>query len=210
MTAIADSYLTAAATAAELLGEPAVAQRWAEPSALPDMSVQALAGHLARQIFSVENLLAQAPCDQPPISLLEHYAAAPWVDSGLDSEVNVAIRRDAAAEAGQGPAVLVQRARATIARLRGRLPGEPANVLLPWGPWALTLDDLLVTRMMEIAVHSDDLACSAGLPTPALPDDVTDIVLGLLTKLAARRHGPTAVLRALSRAERAPATITAF
>ncbi len=35
-------------------------------------------------------------------------------------------------------------------------------------------------------------------------------VLGLLTRLAVRRHGPTAVLRALCRSERAPATIAAF
>jgi uncharacterized protein (TIGR03083 family) len=212
MTNVADSYLAAAAVAAELLSEPAVARRWAAPSALPGMSVRALAGHLARQIFAVENLLAAGPGDQPPISLLEHYARAAWVDAGLDDEANVSIRRDAAAEADQGPAVLAVRAREAAGRLGAILAGEPPDrpVLLPWGPWALTLDDLLITRMMEIAVHGDDLACSADLPAPALPDDVTDTVLELLTRLAARRHGPTAVLRALSRAERAPATITAF
>jgi hypothetical protein len=83
-------------------------------------------------------------------------------------------------------------------------------VLLPWGPWALMLDDLLITRMLEIAVHGDDLAHSTGLPTPALSADVADTVVVLLSRLAARRHGTTAVLRALSRAERAPTTITAF
>jgi len=212
MTGVADSYLAAAAVAADLLGEPAVAQRWSAPSALPGMSVRALAGHLARQIFSVENLLARDPGDQPPISLLQHYARAAWVDAGLDDDANVSIRRDGAAEADQGPAVLAVRAREATRRLSASLAAEPPDrpVLLPWGPWALTLNDLLITRMMEIAVHGDDLACSTDLPAPALPDDVTDIVLELLTRLAARRHGPTAVLRALSRAERAPATITAF
>ncbi len=29
---------------------------------------------------------------------------------------------------------------------------------MAWWRWTLTFDDLLVTRMMEIAVHSDDLA----------------------------------------------------
>jgi hypothetical protein len=75
---------------------------------------------------------------------------------------------------------------------------------------ALTLDDLLITRMMEIAVHNDDLAVSVGMPTPELPPTVLDPVFDLLTRLAIRRHGPTAVLRALSRAERAPGTISAF
>jgi hypothetical protein len=39
---------------------------------------------------------------------------------------------------------------------------------------------------------------------------VLDPVFALLTRLAVRRHGPTALLRALSRSERAPATIAAF
>jgi hypothetical protein len=79
-----------------------------------------------------------------------------------------------------------------------------------WGPWSLMLDDILTTRMMELAVHSDDLAVSVGIATPALPQSAVDTVIDLLSRLAVRRHGPTAVLRALSRAERAPATIAAF
>ncbi|WP_230205174.1 hypothetical protein [Parafrankia elaeagni] len=74
----------------------------------------------------------------------------------------------------------------------------------------LSLDDFLATRILEIAVHSDDLAVSVDVPTPALPVPATDAVLALLTRLAAHRHGPTAVLRAFSRAERAPTTITAI
>jgi hypothetical protein len=92
------------------------------------------------------------------------------------------------------------------------LPAEPAGRLVrpSWVSWTLALDDFLITRMMEIAVHSDDLALSVGVVTPALPSAVLDPVLSLLSGLAVRRHGPTAVLRALSRSERAPATIAAF
>ena len=64
--------------------------------------------------------------------------------------------------------------------------------------------------MMEIAVHNDDLACSVGLPTPVLPDHVTDTVVVLLARLAVGRHGPFAVIRSLSRAERAPASVAAI
>ena len=97
-------------------------------------------------------------------------------------------------------------------RLRDRLAAEPAGrtVSPPAGPWALTLDDFLVTRMMEIAVHSDDLACSVGVDPPDLPETVLHPVFDLLLALAVRRHGPTALLRALSRAERAPASVVAF
>jgi hypothetical protein len=212
VTAIRDGYLAAAATAADLLSDSAVAQRWEAPSALPAMPVGALAGHLARQVFNVEALLAQDACGQPPISLLDHYARSAWLDAGLDDEPNAGMRRSSAAEAEAGPAVLAARARDAVGRLGADLASEPPDrvVLVPWGPWPLTLDDLLITRMMEIAVHCDDLAHSADLPTPALPDDVADTVLVLLARLAARRHGTVAVVRALSRAERAPATIAAF
>jgi hypothetical protein len=74
----------------------------------------------------------------------------------------------------------------------------------------MMLDDMLVTRMMELAVHSDDLAVSVGIDTPVLPPSAVEVVIDLLSRLAVRRHGPTAVLRALSRAERAPDTIAAF
>jgi len=43
-----------------------------------------------------------------------------------------------------------------------------------------------------------------------LPDPAFDPVLVLLARLAARRHGQVALLRALARAERAPAAINAI
>jgi hypothetical protein len=64
--------------------------------------------------------------------------------------------------------------------------------------------------MLEIVIHIDDLAVSVQVKPPPLPDEATATVLALLTSLAARRHGTAAVLRALSRQERAPATIAAF
>jgi len=107
---------------------------------------------------------------------------------------------------------LADEAAAEVAKLRTVLPAEAVDrvVRLPWAPWELTLHDFLTTRMMELAVHADDLAVSVGVPTPEFPAAVLEPVVGLLSGLAVRRHGATAVLRALSRAERAPATIAAF
>ncbi|WP_030061652.1 hypothetical protein [Streptomyces novaecaesareae] len=50
----------------------------------------------------------------------------------------------------------------------------------------------------------------AGVPSPELPPDTADFVVGLLARLAVRRHGWVGVLRALSRAERAPGSVAAF
>jgi len=60
---------------------------------------------------------------------------------------------------------------------------------------------------MELVVHSDDLACSVGLPTPGFPERVTAPVIELLARLAVRRHGAVGVVRGLARAERAPVSI---
>jgi hypothetical protein len=81
---------------------------------------------------------------------------------------------------------------------------------MPQTGWALSLDDFLVTRMVELAVHMDDLAVSVGLSVPELPGAALDPVVELLTGLAVRRHGQAALLRALTRAERAPAEINVF
>jgi hypothetical protein len=206
------AYLDAAASAVALLGDPAVAAAWDRPSALAKLNVSGLAGHLARQVLRVPEVIAADPPGEPPIALLEHYARSTWVTADIDDESNASVRTLGEREAAGGAAALISQTHAALDTLRAAIPAEPAGriILVPWGPWALSLDDFLMTRMMEIAVHNDDLAVSAGIPTPPLPPTALDHVLDLLSRLAVRRHGPTAVLRALSRSERAPATISAF
>lgn len=212
MNEIRLAYLTAGRAAVELLGRPAVAHRWAEPSALVGFQVGGLAAHLAGQVFRASALLAQPAPTGGAVDLLAHFARVPWIDAGPDAEVNEVIRRTGNDLASAGPALLVERTASTLRDLAGTLAGAPADRLVPMlpGDWALTLDDFLVTRLMEIAVHADDLAVSVGIDTPDLPDEVFGPALTLLTRLAVRRHGQTALLRALARAERAPTTITAL
>lgn len=212
MSPMNEPFLQAADIAARQLQDPAVARAWSDPSALPAMSVGALACHLAGQLFSVRDLLAAPKTEDVPIPLLDHYQRAAWVRAGVDDQVNVDIRTSAEGSAADGHAALVARVAAALEELPDRLASQEAgrSVHLPWQGWSLTLDDFLVTRMMEITVHGDDLAASLGQEPPELPDTVLGPVLGLLVGVALRRHGQSAVVRALSRAERAPATITAF
>ncbi|MEV5501026.1 maleylpyruvate isomerase N-terminal domain-containing protein [Nonomuraea fuscirosea] len=206
------SYLVAAASAVSLLRDPAVAASWDKPSALVEFSVAGLAGHLAHQLVRVADVLPPNDQVQEPIPLIEHFTRSPWVQAGLDHESNLSIRRGGEASAAAGPAVLVERAQALLEMLGAALAAEPDErvVHLPWAGWSLRLDDLLLTRLVELVVHSDDLAASVGLETPELPTSVIDPVVELLARLAVHRHGATAVIRTLSRAERAPATISAF
>ena len=53
-------------------------------------------------------------------------------------------------------------------------------------------------------MHSDDLAASVDVPTPDFDAAVLDPVLRLLTAVSLRRHGQDALVRTLSRPQRAP------
>jgi hypothetical protein len=160
----------------------------------------------------VGTLLEEPASEVAPIPLLEHYARAAWLGAPLDSEVNVGIRTRGESIASGGPESLSERASAAVAEQRTKLAGFSGgqSIFLPQAGWALSLDDFLTTRMLELAVHMDDLAVSVGLATLELPDAAFDPVLILLARLAARRHGQAALLRALARAERAPAAINAI
>jgi len=212
MTGRTAAYLAAARSAQALLAEPAVAAAWSAPSALPAMTVGGLAAHLAFQVTSVPTALAADAGGRPVLPLREHYARATWTDGDLDSEANAGIRGRAEQLAGDGFEATRGAVADALRSLSDDLPARSGDqrVPMPAGPWALRLDDFLVTRMMEIAVHSDDLAVSVDVPTPDLPLDVLEPVLTLLIGLAAGRHGQAAVLRALARVERAPATINAL
>jgi hypothetical protein len=204
------AFLTAAAIAHDLVGRGEVAAGWPRPSVLPKMSVGALACHLGRQPVRAAELLAVRTDVEPLESAQAHYARAAWVrSSSPDDPANDRSSDDAAAELGAA-ALEVQVAEA-IAAVRGLLTAGTAQdiVLVPWQGWSLRRPDFLLTRMLEIIVHCDDLALSVGIATPSFPDDVFTPVQDLLVRLAVARHGQSAVISTLTRRER-PRQIAAF
>jgi uncharacterized protein (TIGR03083 family) len=207
-----NAFLAAARIAADLVRRPEVEERWTEESACAGMTVGGLACHLASQLDNAVRLLGAGASGQVPIGLADHYARAGWVRGALDDDANVDIREWSNEQAATGPEAL----QSLVARRLEELPDALASVssgdsvLITWQGWSLTAHDFLVTRLMETVVHSDDLAASVGLDTPEFPVDVLAPVLDLLTGLAVRRHGATAVVRALSRPQRAPDSIAAF
>ncbi len=215
MTTVVDAYLVAATSAASLLADPAVAERWLSPSALPEYRVSGLAGHLASQVFAVATALevAGSTTTRPEVvPLEEHYRRARWLGAGVDDDIHVLIRSRGEGIAAPGAEALAEQTAETVDRLRDDLPKQPHDLALavPGGSWAMYLEHFLTTRLMELTVHSDDLAYSVGIATPELPEEVLERVFALLTRLSVQRHGPTALLRALSRTERAPRSISAL
>jgi len=201
----------AARIAQELASRPEVAETWTAESACAGMTVGGLTHHLVRQAVVLTELLGAPPSGET-IPLLEHYEQAPWVKGGHDDPANVAVRTRSDEQAAVGVEAVLAEARAALDRLPELLaaPRDPDAVLIPWQGWALTVDDLVTTRLMETVVHSDDLAASVGLPTPEFPEPALTPVLGLLAGVAVRRHGQVAVVRALSRPQRAPEDVSAF
>ena len=206
--------MAAADAAARLIGDPAVAAAWEKPSALERYSVGGVAGHLAAQVFFLAKVMADSgpPPQEEQVTLPQYYSGSNWVDAGIDDGPHVRIRAQGESNASDGPQALTDRVTAAADELRKSLPSAPDRLVrLPtWGAYSLSFDDFVITRLMELLVHSDDLAVSVGVPTPSVPVTASDTVVDLLAQLAARRHGPTAVIRALSRTERAPASIAAF
>jgi hypothetical protein len=129
-----------------------------------------------------------------------------------EDQVNVDIREGDNARAEAGPDAVLDAARELVDALPPLLAQarEPDVIHIPWQGWSLTTEDFLTTRMMEMVVHGDDLAASVGLVTPVYADGVIEPVLALLTSVAVSRHGQTAVVRALSRPQRAPVSVSAF
>ncbi len=204
--------IAAARTGVDLALSDPVRDRWDEESACEGMTVGGLAHHLTSQVDSLVRLLPTAPDASDPIRVLEHYRRAAWVHTGLDDEANVAIRSGSDEQAAGGPDGLAAHVEAQLVRLPAALAGvdDDAAVLIPWQGWALTAEDFTVTRLMELVVHADDLAASVGVATPDFPAEAVRRVLGLLTDVAVDRHGQAALVRALSRPQRAPASVSAF
>jgi Mycothiol maleylpyruvate isomerase N-terminal domain len=212
MNKIREIFLDAAAQSADLLSAPQVAEAWDQPSALAKMSVRSLAGHLSGQVFFLTRMLAEPVPSEPLVDVDEYYARASWIGSDIDDEFNSGIRSTGEEQAAEGPDALAASVREAIATLRETLPTTPNRPVrrATWTGFAVAFDDFVATRLLEVVIHSDDLAYSVGAPTPRFAPEAVQTVVGILTRIALRRHGDVAVLRALSRAERAPATISAL
>lgn len=193
-----------------LVERPEVAAAWDEESSCAGMSVGALTWHLVNQPRRVVEVLAGPVPDVEPIPVSEHYARAAWIQQDLDGPANVGVRTRSEEETAAGPDAAAAAAREVLARLDATLTDAPSTVLLPWTGAALGTEDFVVTRLLEIVVHSDDLAASVGVPVPQFDADVVEPVVRLLADLALRRHGQDALVRTLSRPQRAPGTISAF
>ncbi len=203
------AFLEAATLTRSLIEQPVVGTRWHEPSALDRLTIGQLTAHLVRSVTTVATYLGlpdpgirEDLVDAPGYLVsIEGLSAADGPD--LDNELHTQIRRRAEAGAAEGPMAVLAAWEAATEELTGRLAVEPpTRAVEVLGSRRILLDQYLITRLVEMTVHGDDLAVSVGLPTPDYPDNAWELVIGCLTEVAIRRHGPLAVVRAMTRSER--------
>ena len=219
MTArVRDTFLEMIDLAVEMLAQPALRTRWPDASALEGYTCGALAGHLVRSLLTVDTYLddpvvpeSTARLEQPPLDAATYFDRALGDHDPFTSSMHIAVRERSAELGGSDAGDLYARASALRDRLRRRLPAQPSDASIRViGGLVMRVDDYLDTRIVELAVHLDDLAVSLEVPTPAYPDDASRRAVAVMAELARRRRGDLAVLRALTRTERATGPISAL
>lgn len=190
--------------------EPALVERFEGPSALAEFSVRGLAGHLLRAMTSVDGYLDRPdPAAEDPggrlnvVSAAEYYAAILGDETDIHSDLHRSVRRRGVEAAPGRPDDFALDWAETAGELALRVAREPPGRLVEvYGGLVLALDEYLVTRLVELVVHGDDLAMSLGVAPPPVPPAATGLVIATLVDVARLRHGDTAVVRALARRER--------
>ncbi|MFE9566394.1 sterol carrier family protein [Streptomyces sp. NPDC006487] len=128
----------------------------AGPSGVGDWSVAELAAHIAWIADSLAGSLAR-----PPAAVAELPAAEwPFATASLAGKI-----AEAAKETLEG-APLTELYDRAGARLAEALDANPGGRVLDLWIGAMTLADFLVTRTVELVVHTDDLRRATGLDVP--------------------------------------------
>jgi hypothetical protein len=203
-TTVRQQFLTASAVLVEVVARPEVRAAWDQDSALAGMSVGALAAHATRAITLVEGKLTEPEDpDAPAVPSAGAYLASMTGVDDPGSELSRQVLARAVQEAGPGPDAVEAQAREHLERLGPLLAAVPAGRrVVPRGGRSLDVEEYLRTRLVELAVHLDDLAASVRMPPVDLPAAIVREAADVLVETAVARHGATAVLRALARRER--------
>ncbi|HEY1739247.1 MAG TPA: maleylpyruvate isomerase N-terminal domain-containing protein [Acidimicrobiia bacterium] len=201
-------FLSTAGVARELIASPSVGTRWDDPSALDRMSIGALAAHLARAVLTLQQYMALPLPEEAsePLTAAQYFAAA--LTSDLDDDLNRGIRTRSNEGAAAGQDGVLANLDAALASVTASLDDAPADAQVAvFGVALMSLDEYLVTRLLELVLHLDDLAVSLGVDTPEIDSRAVDLVTQCFVGVARIRNGDVAVIRALARRERAPATV---
>ncbi|MFE7964514.1 sterol carrier family protein [Streptomyces cellulosae] len=162
-------------------------EQLAAPTRLGDWTVRELVAHIGTALLAVDRLLDEPePAGQD--ARLTDWPAAIAADAGAIADT---AHRLAAGHPDLG-AYLADAER----RFTARLDAHPSGRLLPTSAGALPLTDYVVTRAVELVVHTDDLnAAVPGLDVPYDRQALATCVRLLADALAAKAPGGSTEVR---------------
>lgn len=216
MAEVYDIFADALGDVRPLLASDTLARAWDRPSALDGMTVGGLAAHLTMAVKALIGVFEARELASPELRAaargpLTRRTAVTFVDStrfespdDLGTEMSRWVQNKAATDAAKGRDVVLERfdrGIPDIVALLGSVPPDrevtaPVNVVM-------TAADYVGTRLIELVVHADDLAASVNVDPPPFSEAATGAVLDILWASVRRRAGDMAVIRSLTRAERA-------
>jgi Mycothiol maleylpyruvate isomerase N-terminal domain len=195
------AFELAGAHALRVIADPAVSTHWDDPSVLPRMTVGALAGHLLAVVRTFER---RCDLETTGTETLVDLAAG-YAPTRLDRHADLdeprfrSVREGAARVAERGAVKVASEFAACLTRLVARLQTDPPQVVqLPDPMHAAPLRAYTITRVVELVVHTDDLARSAGVAVAAPDPEVAELVIDFLVSADRHRIGDADVLRALA------------
>ncbi len=176
--------------------------RWADPG-LGEWSVLELAAHASRAYLTIERYLqptGQIDCD----SGAEYFRRAM---QATDANEAIAARgRDEVAELGEDPMSAVRdRAASAVRVVEAASPGAVCVT----AAGTLSLGDYLGTRVVELTVHTLDIAAATQQRTAEPPESAALVSLIVLTAMAAQPSSAV-LLRALTGRAQLPRDFNVF
>ncbi len=163
--------------------------QWKAPSGLPGWDVRLLVAHILRQVEALREFLGQEPVPSGArVSDLSEWALS---TAGIAERLDAGTRETAA-----GTAHPV----AALAAAAESLPGVKEQALRtdrahPHPFSAMRALDFTVTRLVELVVHSDDLARATGVEVALDRQAVAAVVRLLADALAAKAPGNSVEVR---------------
>ena len=204
MDLIRGAWLECAKVCVYLVADDRVGARWEAPSCLPGMTVGEVAGHLSHSgVFIVEEALARTP--KPAGTALSASRLLSGAPLDANDPKHDGVRDVAASQSEKGQTDLVARLRSSVQRIEPEIMrwDIDAIVAFPWGAGVpTTMRELLRSRIVELAVHLDDLAVSVGIDDLTLSSTTVVLACEVGVAIDVERYGATEVLRALFRRDR--------
>ncbi|MEV7613303.1 sterol carrier family protein [Streptomyces sp. NPDC089799] len=163
-------------------------EQLAAPSGVGEWTVRDLAAHIAWAVGSLAGAAARPPAEKAELTV----RTWPFATEPLADRISGAHRRDGEEDGAADLDALYARTGERFTELLGVLPGDRLLALWIGG---MTVADFVVTRVVELVVHTDDLNRALGLEIPLDRQALAACVRVLADALAEKAPGGAVEVR---------------